>query len=410
MKTLQPTLTPYTVTERASKIYSGVLDIFDYNCSSDVVTPVDLAREQLKGIPIRGTLCVPGAGIGSYVLAALLEGFEPKNIYAIELDPAYHGLGSGIFSRFGVNYICEDFLTWNPKMKFDVVIGNPPYQDSNNAARNNKLWMKFIFLSLELLKDNGYLSFVTPRSFVGATKIPAQIRKLLSSDYSLLEVNHNADIYFKVGVKICSWLAVKQPYQESTLVTEGSHSWKINLKKDLPLVRDKFIPNAIAEKIYSIIEKDSTVKLKTVFVDSSLKEKTGGNYRVYYSGRNKFYYSDEKLETHGKWKIAFSFSATYKQWFVTRDDVIKTNRMILVETPEEGVEIGNTFMSPILAFYMDTWRKTAGYTPAIKNKDCLPDIRGMTDQQVKELFELTDEEYGYIIDNHVPYKSIQRVI
>lgn len=411
MKNLQPTVTTYTVTERAERIYNGVLDIFDYIKSNDVTTPLELARDQVRRIPTRsGNVLIPGAGIGTYILACILEGFSPNQVTAIELNPSYSRLGSGMFSRFGVTYLSGDYLTFNPTMKFDVIIGNPPYQDSSNAAANNKLWMKFIFLSLNLLKDDGYLSFVTPRSFVGATKVPGQIRTLLSTDYSLLQVNHDADSYFKVSVEICSWLAVKQPYKGSTIVTEGSHIRQIDLRTDLPIIRDKYAPNAIAEKIHSIVKKDSTVKLKPVFIESVLEEDFNGKYKVYYSGRNKFYQSNQRLETRGKWKIAFSFSATYKQWFVTQDDVIRTNRMILVDNPDEGVEIGETFMNPVLDFYMNTWRKTSGYTPAIKNKDCLPDIRGMSNEEVKTLFELTDEEYTYIMDNHKPYPNIQRVL
>jgi hypothetical protein len=59
---------------------------------------------------------------------------------------------------------------------------------------------------------------------------------------------------------------------------------------------------------------------------------------------------------------------------------------------------------------LDNWRKTAGFTPAIKNKGCLPDIRGLSDSQIQQLFELTDEEWAYIYSAHKAAKELPRVI
>jgi hypothetical protein len=67
-------------------------------------------------------------------------------------------------------------------------------------------------------------------------------------------------------------------------------------------------------------------------------------------------------------------------------------------------------MHPVISFYLDHWRKTAGFTPAIKNKNCLPDVRGMSDQDIKNLFKLTNDEYDFIIANHKDYPQTQRVI
>lgn len=412
MKTLQAVSAPYTVTERASKIYGGVLDVFNYKTSSDVVTPLNLARMQVRQCGKIGTLCVPGAGIGTYVLAALLEGFDPKDITAVESDAAYHGLGSGIFSRFGVNYVHADFLTWKPNMKFDVIIGNPPYQDASTDSKDKKLWTKFVFQSLDLLKPEGYLCFLTPNSLVGRTRLPAKMRALFSSKHALLWMNHDANTYFpSVGVDICSWCVKVAPYEGSTVVISGNQERVIDLRTELPLRQDVVQKDSISEKIYANVIKESTPKLNKKNHEVRLSENNQGAHKIYHSGRSKYYFSDEKMENEGKWKVVFSFSATYKQWFVTKDSVAGSNYYVEVESPEEGLEIGHTLLNPVMMFYIDNWRRTSGFTPAIANKDTLPDIRGLSDQEIYELFELTVEDVDYITNSVKPYdRNLQRVL
>jgi hypothetical protein len=75
-----------------------------------------------------------------------------------------------MFERLGVNYFFADFLTWNPQMQFDVVIGNPPYQGGNfGKAVYKSLWPLFWKRSLELVKDGGIVSLITPLTWCAPT-------------------------------------------------------------------------------------------------------------------------------------------------------------------------------------------------------------------------------------------------
>lgn len=69
-----------------------------------------------------------------------------------------------------VNTVCADFLEWNPQMKFDAIVGNPPYQGGDFGQKVYKsLWPKFWAKSFELAKDDGIVSLITPLTWCSPT-------------------------------------------------------------------------------------------------------------------------------------------------------------------------------------------------------------------------------------------------
>ena len=61
------------------------------------------------------------------------------------------------------NVITSDFLEWNSEMKFDVVVGNPPYQDPTGQ---NTIYPKFYAKALEVCKPNGHIAMITPPAII----------------------------------------------------------------------------------------------------------------------------------------------------------------------------------------------------------------------------------------------------
>ena len=107
-------------------------------------------------------------------------------LYMVELQPDNVLVSQKIFGK-DANIFCGSFLpkkegdspiwlgffkdtkTGVPIEKFDIIMGNPPYQQKNSKGQtinsNKKLYADFIGKSLDVIKNNGYLLFVIPNNF-----------------------------------------------------------------------------------------------------------------------------------------------------------------------------------------------------------------------------------------------------
>jgi len=72
-----------------------------------------------------------------------------------------------------INIAKGDFLSLKfedeqgKSMKFDVVVGNPPYQDPKNDKR--MLWNQIVDKMAEITEDDGYIGVVTPSTWLTAS-------------------------------------------------------------------------------------------------------------------------------------------------------------------------------------------------------------------------------------------------
>ena len=234
----------YTTPEQAQIRYQTMVDVFDYNTTGDVVTPSALVQKQVDSIPsLEGKILIPGAGIGSYIPALLNKGVEPSNIYAVEISPAYTHLGRGIFSRFGVNYINTDFLTWDPEMLFDVVIGNPPYQKS----KYSDFYVCFVRKAAECLKEGGYFSMIMPAK--GANPMSRAQAALSQCGWNSIELG--VERYFpNVATVIGHYRGEKGSAKSKLTVVVGDDTLEVDRGTVLPLGTTEPLAYSVVAKIF----------------------------------------------------------------------------------------------------------------------------------------------------------------
>lgn len=85
--------------------------------------------------------------------------------------------------------------------KFDVVVGNPPFQEKSKATGKSsrspkRLWVNFIEISLNIVKENGYVSLIVPSGWIGST---SPIRKTLNN-YNIIYANISEQVKNMFGV------------------------------------------------------------------------------------------------------------------------------------------------------------------------------------------------------------------
>ena len=118
-----------------------------------------------------------------------VKGFEDKNkrsshiiqnmLFMVELNPVNVKVCKRIFNMIDANstpnIVKANFLLdkwenmWEKEYKglktFDIVMGNPPYSNDVNTG-DNKPYICFTSIGLEILKKDGFILFITPQQYI----------------------------------------------------------------------------------------------------------------------------------------------------------------------------------------------------------------------------------------------------
>jgi hypothetical protein len=162
----------------------------------DIFTPRLLVEKMLTGIDT--------ANKKIFVLYNVE--FVISLIYTYKVNPANilfysdHVNKSKMVERMGVKYT----NSLGQSMKFDVIVGNPPYQDGSKDGGQNKIYNQISKTSIDLLTPTGIIAFVTPTSVLKKSK-----RFSLVGQQGLKIVDFTADDHFNVGIQICWWMIDK---------------------------------------------------------------------------------------------------------------------------------------------------------------------------------------------------------
>lgn len=225
---------------------------------------------------------------------------------------------------FDMNIYCGSFLdeefdkfakdVWGVE-KFDVIIGNPPYQELKPGNKKSQaIWPMFVERSLDLLEGDGYLNFVHPGGWRAPAGMFKKIQKsILKNNLTYLEIHNTNDGQktFGAGTSYDWYVLQKKNNSGETLV-----KFQDGTELILDLSEVSFIPDSRYEeikKLFPCSEKATAAKEKVEVLYSRSaygtdkknvsKEKTGSfTYPVVYtclaSGQINLWWSSTDKNGH----------------------------------------------------------------------------------------------------------------
>lgn len=238
----------------------------------EVFTPISLVCEMLDKIPDEvwkkpdSKFLDPCMGKGTFLIEIVrrltyiygyTETDAKSRVYGYDIRVKY----INHLSRRGfINVRHKDFLNEIINMKFDVIVGNPPYNDDGGLKKGGKnLYSKFIELSFDLLKEDGYFSFVTNAGFLKTTtgERHSLLNKFLTGNLKYLNVHECKKWFPNVGGAMIFCYFVfqnNQNYKGTKCISQLSKGSQVY--EDVVDLSDcNWIPRVVTNDVLKLIEK-----------------------------------------------------------------------------------------------------------------------------------------------------------
>jgi adenine-specific DNA-methyltransferase len=118
-----------------------------------------------------------------------------------------------------------DFLEQHIMLKYDTIIGNPPYV----KTQSGNLYLDFINKCYELLNDNGELIFIVPSDFIKLTSASKIINKMLSNGtFTHIIHPNNESLFLNASIDIIIFRYCKNNKLSNSILFNEQPKFLIN--------------------------------------------------------------------------------------------------------------------------------------------------------------------------------------
>lgn len=373
-------------------------------------TPPKLIREMFNKIPPIADRCLTAkiAVIYTVEMAIYLSGlgFEDITLITREYDDR---MAKGA-NKFGYKYILEQDVKG---MKFDVIVGNPPYAGDDKNTDTN-LWALIVSRVSKWLNVDGSMAWVTPQTWLGKDKITGK------ADYSGYTSNtieycewfdtNTARKYFPTVNTTISWYIIKKG-KISGYPTEFVPV--INHKKQPSILHEIqwgiVYPSIISDVSISLHQKLCNAPQFTIVKNNECHGQTLKNKRIVSDIKTEAFphpvhysptivrYTNKTSSIFHTWKVSFFTSNTFDKTVVSNNsNVNEDGRTIIVSNKQEANNCIDLLRSRLYKYIGRTYRKGRNLRTEEMPFPHVDLSQSWTDQELYTHFNLTPEEINLI--------------
>ena len=316
----------------------------------DICTPMDCVELMVNYIPnelwCRENLKVldPCCGYGNFP-AYLKTKVSSDFIYCNELSFERYNKCKELLNL--KNITNQDFFEFKDKESFDLIIANPPYSGGGN--KNRSISNEFIKHSLTLLKDKGYLCFITPNNWMSYNNNNTTLKALLDNG-SFLVIDNDVKKYFKgVGSSFTVFVWQKGVFNHKTFV---KNNYIIKDEQFVSISKDtKFLPLYLSNDILSIFKKCLSLDRNSFNYRCDLHRTTQKSkisdtkelnfvYETIHTP-SKTCYSTFKQDIYDKYLVIIPLSTYFKPYIKHNVNVTQSVGYVAFDTEQEAKDFKN---------------------------------------------------------------------
>jgi hypothetical protein len=305
--------------------------------------------------------------------------------------------------RLAGNYAVCDFLTQDFKgMKFDVIVGNPPFKNGNETGGKSSLWRKIVAKAWTMVKDNGILVMVAPQ-FPNAAADLGHIFTKNQTNTVWTKISH----YFPgVGSSFFAWSVTKTPKVTDTLFINDNIRLDVtsaalpNDLRSIPifqkvLANTKFECKSSPEYLHTSVadgkDDDHLFSQPTEKHPYIIRRTSGNNYHMYGAVKPTDYDSP---------KVVMTFSGNPHYKYHGKDDPIGTIKFqsghILVKNKKEGENLIKLYESALYRYIQSQMSSGGMRGKSFYELPKMDLTRTWTDKELFNHFGLTEGEVNLV--------------
>ena len=284
-------------------------------------------------------------------------------------------------------------------MKFDAIVGNPPYQNGNseNMGSSGKLWMDFVEASIEQLKPDGYLCIVHP---IGWRTLNNWMWEKIYQKKQVIYTRIQPKIEWNVGVNVDWYVLQNRPYMKATEVEFDNETKKIDFRTVSGIIND-----SVVEKLLKYsgdkIDFKQVSQFHTQYKEYS--EEKNGKYKFqarHTTPKNVLYFTEEHKWQSKKKVLVSNSGYLYPTYDGGKLGTTQACWAAFVNSKSEGEYLIKLLNSKLFDYFI-TSVKTSGYNNKLLR--LLPYPSGLspsfTDADLYAHFNLTKDEIKKIEDS-----------